>query len=165
MEYKIYKLVYNNQIVYIGRTTQKLNRRFSNGYKFIPFWKDCSIELIEITEDLSRERYWIDYYKNEGIELYNIQKGNTGISHSDDSYKKRFMRLYRQTEEGLQASRKAARDWRNRNLEDQRKIDRERNYNERRAEQRKNWYLLNRERILREKKDREQANKNKKIPC
>ena len=42
--------------------------------------KDCSIELIEETTDVSRERYWIDLLKNEGHPLLNKIGGATGFT-------------------------------------------------------------------------------------
>lgn len=35
-EYKIYMLLYNGEIIYIGQTTQSLEQRKKNGYKYIP---------------------------------------------------------------------------------------------------------------------------------
>lgn len=74
--YKIYKLIWNNRVVYVGQTTQSLIRRKSSGYKGTcveHIYKECSIELIEETDDVSRERYWIDFYRNE---VLNILDGN-----------------------------------------------------------------------------------------
>ncbi len=65
--YKIYKIVDNtNDNVYIGITTQTLKRRL-NGHKHkitcssrnIIKNGDYRIELIEETDDKTRERYWI----------------------------------------------------------------------------------------------------------
>ena len=41
----IYKLVYNNQVIYIGQTTQKLKYRKTSGYPHIPkdIIKNCDI--------------------------------------------------------------------------------------------------------------------------
>jgi len=75
-KYRIYKLVYNDEIIYIGKTTNDLRVRKNNGYAFIPFYKDCSIELIEETNDPTRESYWIKYYKEQGCNLYNRNKGD-----------------------------------------------------------------------------------------
>ena len=47
-----------------------------SGYEFDidkHFYRDCSIELIE---DVSRERYWIQYYKDLACNLYNKYNGN-----------------------------------------------------------------------------------------
>jgi hypothetical protein len=80
---KIYKLIYNNEVVYVGRTKHKLNRRIQLGYStnVEKILKDCSIELIEETDDISRERYWIDLLKNEGHPLLNKIGGSTGLDH------------------------------------------------------------------------------------
>lgn len=74
--YKIYKLVYKGEIVYIGQTKHTLKHRFSTGYTSIPFYKDCSIELIEETSDVSREDHWINFYLERGIKLLNKRSGN-----------------------------------------------------------------------------------------
>lgn len=73
---KIYRLIYNDETIYIGITKRELEIRKRAGYKFIDFYRDCSIELIEETEDVSRERYWIQYYKDLGCNLYNKYNGN-----------------------------------------------------------------------------------------
>jgi hypothetical protein len=68
MKYKIYKLIDNtNGNIYIGITKQKLYQRFS-GHKSDPSCVsrkiiangDYKIELIEETDDKTRERYWIE---------------------------------------------------------------------------------------------------------
>jgi hypothetical protein len=78
---KIYKLIYNNEIVYVGQTKQKyLSSRKAAGYgDTVPFFKECSIELIEETLDKSRERYWIERLINEGHTLLNKRDGDTGL--------------------------------------------------------------------------------------
>lgn len=77
MKYKIYKLVYDNTVVYVGRTKTTLKLRKQNGYgRNQQFFKLCDIELIEETDDISRERYWIEYYRNSGEPLFNIKKGD-----------------------------------------------------------------------------------------
>ena len=40
------------------------------------FVKQCEIELIEETNDVSRERYWIDYYTELGFDLLNRRGGD-----------------------------------------------------------------------------------------
>lgn len=77
---KIYKLIYNGEIVYVGQTKQKyLSSRKSNGYKnnekLHKISKECKIELIEETTDILRERYWIEKLSSEGHILFNIKKG------------------------------------------------------------------------------------------
>jgi hypothetical protein len=74
-EYKIYRLVHNGDIIYVGQTTKTLARRKSCGYKHIPFYKECSIELIETTTDITRETIWIMLYMAMGCELLNKRRG------------------------------------------------------------------------------------------
>jgi len=90
---KIYKLVYNGVVVYVGKTKLTLNQRKRNRYRKNPavqaIYKDCDIELIEETSDVSRERYWIEQYKDT---LLNIEKGDTGLSEKE--YKKKYLKEY-----------------------------------------------------------------------
>jgi hypothetical protein len=76
-QYKIYKLILEGEVVYIGQTTQSLKTRKSGHHKDKTFErvKESIIELIEITTDKSRERFWIDYYLNQGCILFNKNKG------------------------------------------------------------------------------------------
>ena len=86
---KIYKLIHNGQIVYVGQTRLELMKRKAHGYgDTVPFYKECSIELIEETDDISRERYWIERLRSEGHPLLNIQKGESGL------IKKEYHRRY-----------------------------------------------------------------------
>lgn len=77
MMYKIYKLIHDDKVVYVGKTKRTLRQRMYNGYEHNKFLKDiykfCKMELIEETNDASRERYWIDFYKETAL---NIQKGD-----------------------------------------------------------------------------------------
>jgi hypothetical protein len=74
---KIYKLIYKGDIVYVGQTTQRLERRKAAGYgNTLPFFKECLIELIEETNDVSRERYWIERLRSEGHTLLNKEAGD-----------------------------------------------------------------------------------------
>jgi len=79
MKYKIYKMIHNGVVVYIGSTTLALGRRWQIGYKhnknLHPIHTECIMELIEETDDVSRESYWIDYYKDT---VLNIISGKTG---------------------------------------------------------------------------------------
>jgi hypothetical protein len=81
---KIYTLIYQGQIVYVGQTTYKnLNNRKASGYgNTVPFYKECTIQLIEETDDVSRERYWIDRLRDEGHSLLNKYDGN-GLDHKE----------------------------------------------------------------------------------
>ena len=79
--YKIYKLIYKGEVCYVGRTKGSLHKRKSAGYrrccggKLEPIRRDCTIELIEETTDVSRERWWINYYRDLGEPLLNINAG------------------------------------------------------------------------------------------
>lgn len=71
MRYKIYKLIgyNNNNVIYVGITKRLLEKRLS-GHQY----KDITskIELIEETDDKSREKYWIKRLIKEGNNLLNI---------------------------------------------------------------------------------------------
>ena len=88
---KIYTLIYQGQIVYVGQTTMKyLSSRKSSGYgNTVPFYKECTIHLIEETDDVSRERYWIEKLKKEGHPLLNKEAGASGLD------KKEYQKEYR----------------------------------------------------------------------
>jgi hypothetical protein len=65
MKYKIYKLVHNELVVYVGITTKTLEQRKRDRYRGMSvehIADKCNIELIEETDDKTRERYWIEYY-------------------------------------------------------------------------------------------------------
>lgn len=85
---KIYKLIHNGEIVYVGQTKQKLNTRKAKGYSNVPFYKECKIELIEETDDVSREKYWIDKLRSEGHPLLNKRDGDTGLDYKE--YQKEY---------------------------------------------------------------------------
>jgi hypothetical protein len=86
--YKIYKLTINNEIVYIGRTKSSLEKRKSSGYgKITELLKNSKIDLIEETDDLSRERYWIKFYRDLGFNLLNTCSGD-GLNMKE--YSKKF---------------------------------------------------------------------------
>lgn len=74
--YKIYKRVLNSKVIYIGITSLSLNRRKSAAYNknISSILKNSSIELIEETNDKTREYYWINYYRELGYELLNYLK-------------------------------------------------------------------------------------------
>jgi len=61
MKYKIYKLIENDNIVYVGITTLSLLKRLST-HKHKK--EGISIHLIEETNNKLREIYWIGYYSN-----------------------------------------------------------------------------------------------------
>jgi len=79
MKYKIYKLIYKNEVIYIGQTTTSLKRRKWAGYRGTVVQdviEHCEMVLIEETDDVSKERYWIDFYKDS---VWNKLKGDTGL--------------------------------------------------------------------------------------
>jgi hypothetical protein len=84
MKYKIYKLVHNGLVVYVGKTKRKLKERKSTGYKensaVQSIYKECDMVLIEETNDVSRERYWIEQYNDT---IFNIRRGNTGMNREE----------------------------------------------------------------------------------
>tara|TARA_R110000796_G_scaffold95147_7_gene200268 strand:+ start:1929 stop:2369 length:441 start_codon:yes stop_codon:yes gene_type:complete len=91
--FKIYRIIDNtNGDIYIGQTIQKLYKRLNNhkqDFKRDAFCiskqiiknGDYKIELIEETDDKSRERYWI-----ENTDCINITiPGRTRKQHYDDT--------------------------------------------------------------------------------
>jgi septin family protein len=116
---KIYKLIYNNEIVYVGKTKQKyLSNRKAQGYtNTVPFFKECTIELIEQTDDVSRERYWIERLRSEGHPLLNKRAGD-GISDYKE-YHKEWMEKNKEYQKEYQ--REYHKGWREKNKEYQRK--------------------------------------------
>ena len=81
---KIYKLVYNGVVVYVGKTKQTLKRRKLCGYKENPsvqaIYKQCDMVLIEETSDVSREDFWVNHYKDT---VFNAKRGDTGLSEKE----------------------------------------------------------------------------------
>jgi hypothetical protein len=104
MKYKIYKLIYNGDVVYIGRTKMTLKERRKAGYKWNEYLQsiryECEMILIEETDELSRERYWIQHYGYDN--LLNTQKGDgfSRKSHKEEwlkanpDYNKEYMKSY-----------------------------------------------------------------------
>jgi hypothetical protein len=82
---KIYKLIYKDEVIYVGRTKLTLNRRKNSSNYSIPkeIYKSSTIELIEETDDISRERYWINYYLSIGAKLMNKRGGD----HNEETLK------------------------------------------------------------------------------
>jgi hypothetical protein len=89
MKYKIYKLEYNDEVIYVGQTKQELKARKKGKYNHIPIQikKDSLIILIEETDDIGREDYWVNYYKELGCSLYNKNNGNKGYSYNSLEYR------------------------------------------------------------------------------
>lgn len=99
MKTTIYKLInpINNTILYIGATTNELSNRLSqhlydarnresNKSKFIYELLESgiipiieSIEEVELNIYKEREEYWLNYYINQGHNLYNTYSKASGI--------------------------------------------------------------------------------------
>ena len=107
MKYKIYKLIDNtNGDIYIGMTIRRLqdrmkgHRRKHNGCvsRKIIANGDYRIELIEETDDKTRERYWI-----ENTECINYKVPGRTLQESSKAYRekpsrKAYAKAYKQTE-------------------------------------------------------------------
>ena len=95
MKYRVYKLIKDGEVIYVGITKHTLRRRKSIGYRTNPnglhsIRHQCDIELLEETDDVARERYWMDVYKDSP--LLNAKGGLAG-EYSDkvwDDYKKQY---------------------------------------------------------------------------
>jgi hypothetical protein len=93
--YKVYKLVKDGNVVYVGVTKLELRRRKSVGYRnntngLHSIRHECEIILIEETDDVSRERYWIDFYKDQP--LLNCIAGLAGANQKE--LHTQYMRQY-----------------------------------------------------------------------
>lgn len=128
---KIYKLIRNNEVVYIGKTILTLQRRKNGAYTAMDkqFVKECDIELIEETDDVSRERYWIEYYRNQGCELKNKRNGD-----------------YRDDEQRNNRRRTGNKRGRPKTLSEEQ-------YKENRKKDKKKWYENNKLRISEQRKE------------
>lgn len=73
MKYNIYKLTKDDNVIYIGKTYQRVDKWLNAGYREeFDLIKICDdIEIIEKTNNLNRYQYWIDYYWNLGEPLIN----------------------------------------------------------------------------------------------
>lgn len=87
---KIYRLIKNNNTIYVGATTKKYLCHRVGHHKYLGKNFD-SYELIEETDDPSREAYWIDYY-----DTYNngLNTSDNGIGGQSNINKKRKVRVY-----------------------------------------------------------------------
>ncbi len=96
-KYKIYKLVHNGVIVYVGITTKTLEERKKNRYRRMSvahIASDCKIELIEETDDKTRETFWIEFYSDTVLnkrkaagfdkKLYNLEYTRRYREHRKD---------------------------------------------------------------------------------
>lgn len=156
--YKIYKLVYQGNVIYIGRTKRTLKERKSSGYQYIDksVLKETLIELIEETDDKSRESYWIVYYSDLGCNLYNkrkeycLSKNEWSRINSKKEKRIEYRKNYRKTEKAINY---------NKEYENKRKKDEKRK--EYVSEYNKNYRKLNIEYFKQKKKEWYQKNKNK----
>ena len=85
-QYKIYRLILDEKTVYIGQTTLKYLSQRKNKHNYRNTFeriRESIIELIEITTDVTREQFWIDYYLNEGCVLLNKRRGATGLTNEE----------------------------------------------------------------------------------
>jgi hypothetical protein len=89
---KIYKLIYDGEIIYVGLTTLSLSRRKGSANYSVPkeIYKKSKIELIEETDNSGRERYWINYYLSIGCNLYNKRGGDYDKETSQKENSKRY---------------------------------------------------------------------------
>lgn len=82
--YKIYRIVYEGEVLYVGKTKRTLKERLKTGFKFIPGLEStihkCQIEVIEETDDASRERFWIEEYKKHNMCWCNTRRGCSGLT-------------------------------------------------------------------------------------
>jgi hypothetical protein len=138
--YKIYKLVnkVTGSIDYIGRTKRPLSKRYNNGWKNLNRF-DYDIVLIEETDDMKKELFWITHYISLGFNLYNIQKGL-----NKDNQKQYRKRYYLSNKEEMSSKKKS-------------------NYEknaEKILEKNRSYYEINKERIKQDKKRYREENKD-----
>lgn len=154
---KIYKLIFKGEVVYIGQTKLTLKKRKGSGYKKnVPFYKNCAIELIEETDDISRERFWIDYYLSIGAPLLNIKLGN-GFDYS--LYNKNYYEKNKESISNYQ--KKYSKDYYKKNkdkLDNYTKEYKEKN-KERISDYQKDYYKKNKDKIDNYSKEYNEKNK------
>jgi hypothetical protein len=100
-KYRVYHLLSKSgDIIYVGITTNTLRKRLSGGYTWLDI-EEYDMELIEETEDPTRERYWIEKYTEQGYKLYNshipsdIERGYIKAN-SRKEYQKEYDKKYRE---------------------------------------------------------------------
>jgi hypothetical protein len=131
---KIYKLIYDNEIVYVGQTKQELTKRKKSGYgNTVPFFKECSVELIEETTDVSREKYWIEKLRSEGHPLLNKICGVTGLD------KKEYDKEYRDCNREKKKEHDKEYYQKNKEVINQKKKEYNKEYSEKNKEKRKEY--------------------------
>jgi len=97
-KYRIYGIVHNEKVIYVGLTRGSVERRFKNIYPHIPkeIKQDSYPLLLEETDDPKAEREWIKVFECCEWPLYNIQKGN-GLDYTTynrENQKKNYRKLY-----------------------------------------------------------------------
>lgn len=180
--FKIYKIVDNtNGKIYIGLTIRTLKERLNQHKHSLDCVSrdiikngDYKIELIEETEDKSRERYWI-----ENTECINVMiPGRTGKEYREDTKEQwsPYYQNYRETHrdeniiyqreyreknrEELLAKKKEYRDNNKEKVALLKKKNREK-HKDKIAEKNKIKYQKNKDKILAEKKEYYEKNKEK----
>lgn len=178
---KIYKLEHQGNVIYVGRTKRTLKDRHKGKWPCIPIDKhELDIILLEETEDVSRERYWIQYYKDLGCTLYNKTKGDgldykqyyldnrdklliygkeyreTKLNEDEDYYRK----YYRDNKEKLDDRRKEYNKENKEKISEYHKKNYEDNKEERKEKMRK--YMEDNKERLKIYRKKYYSNKNKK---
>ena len=85
--FKIYRIEYNDEVVYVGRTKLTLKERKWKGYAWNDYLQsiknDCEYILLEETDNKGRESYWVNFYLNKGYKLLNRKDGDNNLSEYD----------------------------------------------------------------------------------
>lgn len=156
MKYKIYKLVYQGEVIYIGCTRNELKIRFRSNHDSVPkeIKKECSIELIEETDDISREEYWRLYYVNLGCKLYNRRRGITGLTREE------YINEYNISNQRKENGKKYYEKWKDIIIE--RTKEYRKRYNESNKEKRREYLNKNKEQIRERQREYYKRKKNEK---
>ena len=162
MKYKIYKLINldTREIIYIGITKNSLGRRRSGHISFMKSFgiENFGIKLIEETDDNSKERYWIQYYKDLGFNLLNKLNGN-GLDKNE--YNKEYRKgYYQENKEYYKGYNKEYYDNNKDYLIKNIKENKEKN-KEKQKEYYEEYYLNNKEKIDNANKEYQEKNKEK----
>ncbi len=77
-----------NGKIYIGKKKGEFTEKYKGSGKYLKNainkygWDNFKVEVIEYCETLDiqneREKYWIAYYRNQNVEMYNIANGGDG---------------------------------------------------------------------------------------
>lgn len=145
--YSIYKLVHNNKVVYVGRTKMTLERRRGVGYRWNKelqsILNECSMELLETTEDKNREKYWIKYHRDIGCKLFNQEALYNNKEYCRKYYgdnKDYFKKWQQENKDKIKISNKKSHEKNRENFLLGKKIWREKN-REHIREKRREYYL------------------------